>query len=399
MLASLKPKERIQSLRITHLSTVLCKDSSYRKSARFLNDVLHRNEDKNEIKHRTLADNINRLGGEIADSMSQASVSILSANGFDGETGLPLRDFELPGSITGIFDKNKINDGRTEIQSAIDTINKNRDEKILHQADEIPLESKNAEDTVYVSIDEILVKAQKEVRSPNVTRDSRFVDNAVAHVQYKDKAISLTATDLNNLFKSILACLIDNDLLKFHLVFFCDGAKNIRLKIEEMFAFHPYRIVLDWFHIKKRCRESLSMAIKKQDKRNVVLEEVLRFLWVGNIDGAKAYLNSLDPLLIKNQKRFEDVLCYLENKRPFMTCYAVRKKLFLRNSSNTVEKANDLLVAQRQKNNGMAWTLDRSGALASIEMLYRNKQADNYFRTGKFSFAMIDVQKDLKEAV
>jgi hypothetical protein len=36
--------------------------------------------------------------------------------------------------------------------------------------------------------------------------------------------------------------------------------------------------------------------------------------------------------------------------------YAVRRQLGLRNSSNRGEKANDLLVAARQKHNGMSWS-------------------------------------------
>ena len=87
-----------------------------------------------------------------------------------------------------------------------------------------------------------------------------------------------------------------------------------------------------------------------------------------------------------NQSRY----IYLERKRAGITCYAVRKKLGLRNSSNPVEKANDLLVARRQKHNGMSWTPHGSGALAAIEMLYENEQAVLWFRNKQLSFLMPD---------
>jgi hypothetical protein len=41
-------------------------------------------------------------------------------------------------------------------------------------------------------------------------------------------------------------------------------------------------------------------------------------------------------------------------------CYALRKKLGLRVSSNPVEKANDLLASNKQKHQGMSWSADGS---------------------------------------
>ena len=45
---------------------------------------------------------------------------------------------------------------------------------------------------------------------------------------------------------------------------------------------------------------------------------------------------------------------YLERKSEHIACYAFRRKMGLRISSNRVEKANDLLVAKRQKDDGMS---------------------------------------------
>lgn len=69
-----------------------------------------------------------------------------------------------------------------------------------------------------------------------------------------------------------------------------------------------------------------------------------------------------------------------QRKRAAITCYAVRAKLNLRNSSNPVEKADDLLVAQRQNHNGMSWTPHGSGALAAVEMIYQNNQSNLWFQ-------------------
>ncbi len=136
--------------------------------------------------------------------------------------------------------------------------------------------------------------------------------------------------------------------------------------------------------------ELLSMAIRGKEKRNMVLEKLLRHLWVGDVDGAELYLKSLSKPYIKNQNCLEEASAYLERKRTGITCYAVRKKLGLRISSNPVEKANDLLVARRQKHNGMSWTPHGSGALAAIEMLYENGQAVSWFKNRQLSFFMPD---------
>ena len=66
----------------------------------------------------------------------------------------------------------------------------------------------------------------------------------------------------------------------------------------------------------------------------------------------------------------------------------MRAELGLRNSSNPVEKENDMLVAQRQKHNGMSWSKNGSSALAAIEMVYQNKYEDIWFQHGQISFVM-----------
>ena len=111
-----------------------------------------------------------------------------------------------------------------------------------------------------------------------------------------------------------------------------------------------------------------------------MLEKLLRYLWVGDVAGASTYLSSLDQSDVKNQKWLDDLLGYLDRKSYAISCYALRSKLGLRNSSNPVEKANDLLVAQRQKHNGMAWSSNGSGSLAALQMIHLNHQQELWFR-------------------
>ena len=66
--------------------------------------------------------------------------------------------------------------------------------------------------------------------------------------------------------------------------------------------------------------------------------------------------------------------------------YSVRKRLGLGNSSSQREKANDLLVADRQKKNGMSWSKVGSVRLASITALAKNNEYHRWFEHGEIRF-------------
>ena len=117
------------------------------------------------------------------------------------------------------------------------------------------------------------------------------------------------------------------------------------------------------------------MSIKGgKEKRNKILQKLLRILWVGNVTGSEQYLTGLDSEYLRPKNRIVDLCAYFEKHRNHIPCYALRQHLGLRNSSSTVEKANDLLVAQRQKHNGMSWSLTGSTALAHIKALFLNHE-------------------------
>jgi hypothetical protein len=183
-------------------------------------------------------------------------------------------------------------------------------------------------------------------------------------------------------FNELLAFLIVNGLMEDRrLVFLSDGARNIKEYVERFFSFRQYTIILDWYHLEKKTKEFMSMAIKAkpEDKREII-RKLLHILWVGNVADAKDYLVSLKKSNIKDPKRLGELIEYLGRKEPFIACYAVRRLVGLRTSSNKVEKANDLIVAQRQKHNGMAWSFNGSGALAAITCADLNGQLSNWIR-------------------
>ena len=62
----------------------------------------------------------------------------------------------------------------------------------------------------------------------------------------------------------------------------------------------------------------------------------------------------------------------------------------LRNSSNPAEKANDLIVAERQKHNGMRWSYSGSCALASVSALQRNGELHDWIHGQPLAFRLSD---------
>jgi hypothetical protein len=186
----------------------------------------------------------------------------------------------------------------------------------------------------------------------------------------------------------VIAFLLHNQLLQYNTVFFVVGQRTLYLSILTAFAWSKtIQIILDWHHLEKRCKEQLSSALTGYVIRNDVLKELLPCLWHGCVDRAIALLKSIKPGKIKDPKGIENLTGYLERNRSHIPCYSVRKHLGLRNSSNRGEKANDLIVSERQKHNGMSWSRFGSAALAALTALARNKEYKNWFQTGSLSFS------------
>lgn len=370
-----QPKERIWSLGIQELAMMAGTALSYANGRKLLNRLLRR-EGSDSIKARTYQDFCCRSGQELGEYKAKEAEKVLEQAGFDGKTGLLRKETGLPPELgkrgTNLSEE-------VDIQQAIQTINASR-ESAEERISACAAVVENPEDTCYVSIDEIGVKHQKEHRKGTAEKQGVYVWNTVVTMQSQQFSYTLTDGSMPQAFRSTLACLLSHELLAGkNLVFFTDGASDIRRNIEDLFTFHPYTIILDWYHLKKRCQEYLSMSIKGgKEKRNALLQKVLRILWVGNVPQAVHYLNSLGPDQLRPINRINDLCGFLEKHRSHIPCYALRHQLGLRNSSNLVEKANDLLVAQRQKHNGMSWSVPGSTALAHLKALFINHEAHSW---------------------
>ena len=128
------------------------------------------------------------------------------------------------------------------------------------------------------------------------------------------------------------------------------------------------------------------MAINGKQVKNQTLTELLAWLWLGKVERAVQILRDVSEDTIKNRKELENLINYFDRNRSCIPCYALRKKLGLRVSSNQVEKANDLVVSNRQKHNGMSWSADGSTSLATLTTVRRNSEDRNWLLKNDISF-------------
>jgi ABC-type antimicrobial peptide transport system permease subunit len=188
--------------------------------------------------------------------------------------------------------------------------------------------------------------------------------------------------------KILVGLLLNSQLLSKQLVFFTDGARDIHSWITKLFPYANYKIILDWYHLCKKCREQLSMIMYGAKARNEFLEKLNPCLWFGNVAGAIKLLKELDNKQIRNQDLLDKLIEYLERVREYIPNYALRKELGLRNSSNMGEKTNDLLVANRQKHNGMSWSNSGSIAFAAVTAASYNGELMRYIYDGSASLQL-----------
>lgn len=318
--------------------------------------------------------------------------SVLEEYGFSPEDGLPMSpqpmDITHPDAVC--VSEEKVFDA-IEQYNQFKTGQEKADAARMHDRFEM------SGQTTYVSVDDIGVTRQKDSRKPGSVRDTKYVENTVVHIAHEKGSYILTGIGMVNTLRLLVAFLLSNGLMQNQsLVFFTDGARNIRSSLEALFPYRPYTIILDWYHLEKKCREYLSSAMKGREIRNQVSEQLLKYLWAGNTEYATDYLRHLDDDLVKSRGWLVKLIQYLDKNYSYIPCYAVRKELGLRNSSNPVEKANDMTVAQRQKHNGMSWSKAGSQALANIRAVYLNGEEETWFIKKKLRFQLHITEEDKK---
>ncbi len=357
-------------------------EGSFRKTSALINRVRH--QEAEGTPSRTIRDHTEYEGSKIQDYLEEKTQTILQENGLSqkGESRKVIIGPFCP--TPPIVSEENLQ----EMVKAYDLAEELQPEILTN-----PVPYEDVKEAVNISLDEVGAKKQKETREKG-TQDSpdekkrKYVQNTVIHVEKEGASYILNGAGVLCVLRQLLAFLLHNHLLKNTLMFFVDG-HSLYSSVIDFFSWHKkVHVVLDWYHLKKKCKELLSMALKGRDIRNTVLEKLLPLLWHGLVDQAINYLQSLSESQIKNEKERSHLIGYLEKNRPMIPAYVIRSELGLRNSSNRGEKSNDLIVADRQKHNGMSWSNSGSVALASVTALKKNQEYKKWFQEGELEFKL-----------
>jgi len=157
-----------------------------------------------------------------------------------------------------------------------------------------------------------------------------------------------------------------------------DGASWIRTWFEGL-GICSQAMVLCWWHLRKRCYESMSSAGGPKDRRRAFEKELLGKLWNGDVDAAIPLLRAAMEW-VRNPASVEELIGYLEKRRAYMPDYAQRQRAGLWIASTRVEKYNDWAVSARCKHQGMSWSPQGVLALATLEAARRNGELDEWRR-------------------
>lgn len=359
-------------------------DGSYRHTTQMLNRIRHQ---PNATPLRTLQDAVEAEGLAASRAMDQEARRLVRQEGFDDQTLLPVpeRAASEPQHLKAEI-----------VEAALREVAP--DEQTLSAMQNNPVKYEDPNVAVNISIDDVLAKKQKEHRErPRRTaaqppqapaknerstatpqqaaaeEDKKRVHTTVAHVETRDGQRIFASAGILSTCLLVLAFLVANKRLRSTWIFFVDGQRSLQDLLLQVFAWQgTMQLILDWYHVVKKCKEKLSLALNHRHARNDVVKRILRPLWYGDVDTAIALLRQVDPKHIKAAEAIEGLVGYLQRNRPYIPCYAMRKHLGLRTSSNRVEKANDVVVAARQKHKGMSWSPSGSSALATLQALVCN---------------------------
>ena len=409
-----KPKEHVLSLGVEDILIKSAVSMSYRDSYALLNRIWDLPAE-DMIRERTLWDRID------ADGIKAIKIVDKTA-----EKALHQYHYEQAGDLVRLVQQDPAygmgsqqNPDREQmVRTAIAQLNSipGRPDWAKIDAGEIRLEA--PESSVCIAIDDIGVKKQKDKRQkPEAGKqrnkddpewchstaakltDSRlnrkapgkkYVETTNVHIVAGSRHyVITTAQGLEHAFMLLMAFLLQNDLIRNHdIVFFTDGAKCIQSCIEKYFRGHKYLLILDFYHLIKHCEQGLSMAISKPAIRNQVLYGNLSgMLWNGKTDQAIKYLSELPDSAVKNKAQLQDVIDYLERKKEGITTLSIRRWLGMKIGSRDVEKDNDIIVASRQKHNGMSWNREGSSNLSALTAMSRNGQMNSFLYGRKINFA------------
>ena len=384
---------------------------SYRDTTAHLNR--YRRQVQGGTPVTTLQANAHREGTQVLEFLERQRQSVLQGQGFDA-WGRP-SEVAMAKVTTGA-DRRL---GAKEVEKHLTALCQELKARGLAPA-QISAARSRATGAIYedpahcvnVAIDDVDVKKQKAHRQRSTPRTPEVkavapegapsavassagkrpkVANTVARIEQGPKRFILSGSSLGQVLRFVLAFLLSNHLLGGRIHIFTDGYKSLQNTLVAFFAWHPrVWLLLDWHHLVKKFKEDLSLACRGRAIRNRHLCPLVRLLWYGLVSEARQYLAAIPAENLKDAAAIERLQKYLDRNEDSIPCYALRRRLGLRNGSSPVESANNEVTARRQKRNGMSWSKSGSQALTALSVLVCNRCQDVWVREHIIPLRFVD---------
>jgi hypothetical protein len=172
------------------------------------------------------------------------------------------------------------------------------------------------------------------------------------------------------------------------LLVVADGASWIRTFFRDSLANVPRaEMLLDWHHLAQKCRELARPISPDQTSRLLLLRRLFRWLWAGDVARAMGVLARVRPHAA-DPAAVDALTTYLQARAAWIPNYRRRRRQRCFIGNGLGEKANDRIVARRQKRKGMQWSIETADALAALRTLLLNEGWEEYWHSRQpFSLA------------
>lgn len=223
---------------------------------------------------------------------------------------------------------------------------------------------------VVASVDEIVVRRPAK---------RRFLELGTAYVRTAEGYRYLSG-GIEMVLRQLLLLLRLCGGSQTKVVLLGDGARWIIRFFQERLAAWPLAaLFLDWYHCRKKCYDLTSLICRGRKAKAELLGLLLHHLWRGQVQDALNILEEYRPQA-KNSEKLDELIQYLQKRQAFIPNYRKRRSQRHYIGSAHVEKGNDLIVARRQKHQGMHWSEQTSDSLAALRTLMLNGGWDLYWQ-------------------
>lgn len=188
----------------------------------------------------------------------------------------------------------------------------------------------------------------------------------------KDDFHHLTCAEATNNLEESIHCHLSYEYptQSLPIVAITDGAKCIRTRLISLFG-NGIQIILDWYHLEDKVRKYLSRLGLNKTIKEEHIKEILGYLWNGKPIEALIYTDVM--IQTKQWQILEELQNYILKHQYEICDYEKRQKVAGKTiGSGRGEKANDIIVAHRQKKKSQAWSKKGSNALSILKTVETN---------------------------